>query len=373
MPEPRFATVSIGALTMTDNLVSLAAGKALVLGQDASADNHAITKSQLDTHVATLTNAINAIAGTDTALDTIAEMKTFVDGVTATGAANLVTAVAAETTARGVAVTAATAAAAAALSGVDTSIRTLVSNEVASLTAEDRALRNRLFHHINLQLSPSVYADGAQPTPMPTTVKAVTVLDGHYFRNDGPSSARKKINWYFGAPVNANGVASGASLLEMDFPVRLVSNVSRPFITVYTTKTGSNDAASWYHSKHTYIVNETVNANTNYLFRAVVSGASAVGSLSGFTNLDLVLDPISSTPNNPLEPTDTIYAIAIGTDSGSAAGNVECVIHGLYVHSTNGNVAFHLSNNDVVHKYIGTKLSQLYLSMGQADPMLGIA
>jgi hypothetical protein len=372
MPQ-RFATVSIGALTMTDNLVSLAAGKALVLGQDASADNHAITKSQLDTHVATLTNAINTIAGTDTALDTIAEMKTFVDGVTATGAANLVTALAAETTARGVAVTAATTAAAAALSGVDTSIRMLVSDEVATRTAEDTSLRNRLFHHVNLQMSPSFYGLEAEPTPMPTTVKAVTVLDGQYFKNDGPSSARKKINFFFIAPVNANGVASGASLLEMDFPVRLVSNVSRPFITVYTAKTGSNDAADWYHSKHTYIVNQTVNANSNYLFRAVVSGASAVGSLLGFTNLDLVWDPISSTPNNPLLPTDTILAISIGTDSASAAGNVECVIHGLYLHSTNGNIAYHLSNRDVVSKYIASKVSDLFVSMGQVDPMLGIA
>ena len=372
MSQSRFATVSIGALTMTDNSVSVAAGKPLVLGQDASAANHAITKSQLDTHVATLTSAINTIAGTDTALDTLAELKTFVDGVTTSGAANLLTAVAAETTARGVAVTAATAAAAAALAGVDTSIRTLVTGEVASRVAEDKLLRDRLFHHVNLQMSPATIPDEAPPTPMPTTVKAVTGVDGWYFKNGGPSSSTRKFNWYFGAPVAADGKASAASLEELDIRLRLVNNVSAPFITFYTAKTGSNDAASWYHAKYTYIANQSLTANTNYLFRVLVSGASAVGSLSGFSNVDLTLDSYSSTPNSPLASTDTIFAIAVSSNSSSAAGNVECVIHGLDIHSTNGNIAFHLSNNDVVHKYIGTKLTQLYLSMGQADPMAGI-
>jgi len=369
----RFATVSIGALTMTDTAVTIASGKPLVLGGDASSANHAITKSQLDTVATELRGAITTIAGSDTAFDTLAEMKAFVDGVKTSGAANLLTAVTDETTARGVAVAAATAAASSALAGVDTSIRTLVANEVASRAAADTLLRNRLFHHVNVQMSPATIPDEASPTPMPTTVKAVTGVDGWYFKNGGPSSSTRKFNWYFGAPVNSTGTATGASLEELDIRLRLVNNVSAPFITFYTAKTGSNDAASWYHAKYTYIANQSLTANTNYLFRVLVSGSSAVGSLSGFSNVDLTLDSYSSTPNSTLLATDTILFIAVSSNSSSAAGNVECVIHGLDIHSTNGNVAYHLSNNDVVHKYIGTKLTQLYLSMGQADPMLGIA
>jgi hypothetical protein len=369
----RFATVTIGALTMTDNSVTLAAGKPLVLGQDASADNHAITKSQLDTHVATLTSAINTIAGTDNAFDTLAEMKAFVDGVTATGATDLLTAVQAEVTARGLAVTAATTAAAAALAGVDTSIRTLVTGEVESRAAGDKSLNDRLFHHVNLQLSASIYSDAAEPIVMPTSVKAVTIRDGYYFKNGGPSSGvrNSKFNWYFAAPVAADGKATMASLEELDIPLRLINNVSAPFITVYTAKKGTGDDTTWYNTRHTYICDQTIVANKNYLFRALISGASAVGSSLGHVNVDLVRETYSSSTRMFL-PTDEILFIAIGSNSAAAAGNVECVIHGLDIHSTNGNIAFHLSNKDVVNKYIGTKLSQLYLSMGQPDPMVGL-
>jgi septal ring factor EnvC (AmiA/AmiB activator) len=69
----KFATVTIGALTMTDNLVSVASNKPLILGQDATLPLHATTKSQLDAVAAELRGAISTIAGTDTALDTLAD------------------------------------------------------------------------------------------------------------------------------------------------------------------------------------------------------------------------------------------------------------------------------------------------------------
>ena len=369
----KYQTVAIGALTMTDNAVTIASGKPLVLGGDASAANHAITKSQLDTVATELRTAINTIAGTDTALDTLEDMKKFVDGVTASGATDLLTAVTAETTARGVAVAAAKDAAAAALASADSSLRTLVSNEVATRTAEDTFLRNRLFHHVNLRLSPSLYADAAPPTPMPTAVSAATILDGMYYKNEGPSAPFKKINWYFAAPVDSTGKATAASLREMDFPVRLVNNSSKPFITVYTKPTGSNDDKSWYHSKYTYVANETLAPNSNYLFRALISGESAVGNLSNFTNVDLTMESFTSS-TRPLDPTEEILFISIGTDSSAAAGRVECVIHGLYVQSTNGNVAYHLSNRDVLNKHIGGVLSRVLATLGQEpDVLLGIA
>jgi hypothetical protein len=353
---------------MTDNLVSVAADKPLFLGKNATLPLHATTLAQLDAGATELRGAINTIAGTDTALDTLAEMKLFVDGVSSSGASNLLGAVTAESDARKAAVTAASASAASALASVDSSIRTLVSNEVATRTAEDTFLRNKLFQHIPVQVGPALYADGAQPSPMPTTVRASTLLDGVYYKNAGPAAALKKINFYFGAPVDSTGKATAASLLEMDIPLRLVNNVSNAFITVYTKPTGTGDDKSWYHGRYTYNVTQSLTANTNYLFRALISGASVVGSLSGFTNVNLSIEGFTSS-THPLLPTDEILFISIGTDSSSAAGNVECVIHGLYLHSTNGNVAYQLSNRDVLSKYMADKVNQLFLSMGQEAPM----
>ena len=365
----RFTTVTIGALTTTDLGVAIASGKPLVLGEDASQDNQAVRKSQLDKVKTDLTLAIETIAGTDTALDTITEMKAFVDSVKSTGAADLLTAITGETTARGTAIAAASTAAASALSSVDTAVRLLITNEAATRGADDKVLSDRLFHNVNLGLSASIYADASEPLPMPISVKNVTAHDGWYYKNPGPSSTIKKINWYFAAPVGSSGAATAASLEELDIPLRLVNNVSKPFITVYTALQTSGNASSWYHAKYTYIAKQTVTPNTNYLFRALISGSSAVGSLTGFTALDLELDTFSSTPSNPLLPTDNILFIAVGTDSGSAAGNVECVIHSLNVFSSNGNVAYQLSNADVQSKYIAKQVSQLFVSMHQPDPM----
>lgn len=366
----KFQDITMGCAKITDLAVTIAANKALVLGQAGTEAAHATTKGQLDAVADELRGAINTIAGNDTALDTIIEMKGYVQDWVDSGASALTSAVADEAQAREAAVTAATTAAADALASVNSSIRTLVSDEVATRIAEDTFLRNKLFQHIPIQLTPALYADGAQPSPMPATVKASTQLDGMYYKNAGPDAALKKINFYFGAPVDSTGKATAASLLEMDFPVRIVNAVSNPFITVYTKITGTGDDKSWYHGRYTYNVTQSLTANTNYLFRALISGASAVGSLTGFTNVNLSIENFTSS-THPLLPTDEILFISIGTNSSSAAGNVEFVLHGLYLHSSNGNVAYQLSNRDVVSKYIASKVSDLFVSMGQADPMAG--
>jgi hypothetical protein len=204
---------------------------------------------------------------------------------------------------------------------------------------------------------------------MPSTIKSSTFIDGWYFKNTGPGTPSRKINWYFSAPTDAAGDASGASLLEVALPLRLVSAAKKPWVTVYTKLTGSGDAASWYHARYNYLATSTLTANTNYLFRALISGSTAVGSLSGFSNVDLTIDPTTST-NTPLAATDKILAVVISTDSSAAAGGLECVFHGMEIQSTNGNVAYHLTNNDVVHRHILSKLAEVYRSMGQSDTEL---
>ena len=360
-----FPTVTIGSATITAAGVTMGTGKPLVLGGDATASNQAVTLSQLTAVNTNLQSAINTLAGSDTAIDTLTEMKAFVDGVTATGAANLLTAVTAEATARATAISA--------------EITARSNGDIAEATARDAAdtrLSNNLFKVLPILLTPAVYADASQPHLMPATVRAQLGVDGWYFKNPGSTAptAEKKINWYFAAPTDAStGEATGSSLKEINLPLRVISTGDTPFITVYTKKTGSGDAASWYHARYTYICNTILTANTNYNFRALISGESHVGTFPNYANINLVLDTLTSTPNNPLLSTDNILFISIGTDSSAGpVGKIECVINGCNIISSNGNVHNKLSNTDVLQKYILRKLAEVFVSMGQPDPSAGL-
>ena len=365
----RFQTVTIGVLRMTDSAVTIAADKPLVLGTNGTDSNHAVTKGQLDSVASNLESAINAIAGNDITLDTLAEMKHFVDGVELSGATNLLTAVNTLSASTDTAISLVSSAASSALASVNNALQQSIGDEASARDVADVAITRRLFRDVHVQLSSIVRPDEGWPSPMPSIVKAATEHDGWYFTNGGPGTSNRKINWYFGAPTDATGDASGASLLEVDLPLRLISPAKRPWITVYTKLTGSGDATSWYHARYNYIANSTLAANTNYLFRALISGSTAVGSLSGFSNVDLTIDPSAST-NTPLLATDRILSVVISTDSSAAAGGIQCVFHGMDIQSTNGNVAYHLSNNDVVHRHILLKLAEVYRSMGQSDSEL---
>lgn len=365
----RFQTVTIGALKMSDSAVTIAADRPLVLGTIGIDSNHAVTKAQLDSAVSTLESAISTIAGSDTALDTLNEMKDFVNSVETTGASNLLTAINNLSTTTDSAILDARSAASSALASVLNVLQQSIGDESNARDAADVAITRRLFRDVHVQLSSSVQPDEGRPTPIPSPIRAAILHHGWYFRNTGPGTPSRKINWYFAAPTDATGDASGASLLEVDLPLRLISSAKRPWITVYTKLTGSGDATSWYHARYNYLANSTLAGNTNYLFRALISGSTAVGSLSGFSNVDLTIDPSTST-NTPLLPTDNILSVVISTDSSAAAGGLECVFHGMDIHSTNGNVAYHLSNNDVVHRHILLKLAEVYRSMGQSDSEL---
>ena len=376
MSATAFPTVTIGAATITAAGVTMGAGKVLVLGGDATASNQAVTLSQLTAVNTTLQSAINTIAGTDTAFDTLAEMKTFVDGVTATGAASLLTAVTTEATARTAAISAESTARASAISAEITARTNADNAEATARDAADTRLSNNLFKVLPILLTSAVYADASQPHLMPASVRAQSGVDGWYFKNPGSAAptAEKKINWYFAAPTDpSSGEATGSSLKEINLPVRVISTGDTPFITVYTKPQSSGNAAGWYHARYTYVCKQTLTANTNYNFRALISGESHAGTFPYYTNINLELDPLTSTANNPLLPSDNILFISIGTDSGAGpVGKIECVINGCNILSSNGNVQNKLSNSDVLQKYISGKISQLFVSMGQTDPFIGL-
>ena len=404
----RFPSITAGAVTITDHSLTISSGKQFFLGGDATEANQAVTKSQLDA----LQTQLNLIAGGDEESNTLPELRSILEAAQESGVSNLAESInsvsdrlTAEVTARSDDVSGLEerigeeeSARATAVSDLQTSIsnevtarsndvsglQTSISNEEEARVAAVQALSNKIFRPVMVPLSGLVVPDESQPLPMTVAIKNAAGLDGWYFKNGGSASANgtfevggRKINWYFGAPTDSSGVATGDSLIELDMCVRIINKVSPPFVTVYTKpKVGGigaypKNAASWYNARYTYIVNNTSSLvnNTNYLFRARPNGGSAVGSFAGFTPVDLTLDTFSSTANATLLPTDEILAISIGSDSSSSAGNVEFIQHSLGIYSTNGNTLYLFSNDPIATRYLKHKISDLYVSLGQSAPL----
>jgi hypothetical protein len=186
------------------------------------------------------------------------------------------------------------------------------------------------------------YADGDPPTIMPPAIEAGG-YDGWYYKN---IALGRKINWYIPPGKNATGNSLRIADLRMIFAsIKVINPVSLPFITVYTNPTGLGDAASWYHSRTTYIVWSPVTAG-EYCIWAEVGATSAAPTITGHTNIKLTLDTFSSrgTP----QQTNTILAVAFSSNSSSAAGNVEFILSDIELVRVAGDpVTFVLSNDEL--------------------------
>jgi hypothetical protein len=97
------------------------------------------------------------------------------------------------------------------------------------------------------------FADG-QPG-----VQDPSYRNGWYFKN---ASAEQKINWYFFDGQAENVTLSDFSAYAI---VTFDSVASKPFLAVYTTPTGTGDAAPWYKSRRVYIADSSAVAGVKYL------------------------------------------------------------------------------------------------------------
>ena len=413
-----FANITVGPAFFDASGVTLS--KPLTLSGDATAATHAVTKSQLDAVNARVSEIV-AAAGTD--FDTFVEIKSFMETADANGVTTVMNAVTTEVAARIQAVSDEEAARDAAilvetnariqavsdeeaardaailvetnariqavsdeasargsandaLSGrinsevsarelADGSLSDRINSEAATRLASDTVLSNSVFSQFNVPLQASVYADGFEPIPIPSSIlNAGLPRHGWYFRNVVKGN---KINWYLSPPIDSStGFATAGSLLEVALPVRLISTVSRPFITVYTVKGATGNAGSWYKAKYTYAVESALTANKDYLLRfKFLSTDACVINEPGLTNVDLIK---ATSSLGLIESGDAILALSIGTDSGSSAGNVECVIFGCKMLSTNGNAYHTFSNSDVMNKYLMAKVAEIYATFGQGNP-----
>jgi hypothetical protein len=398
----KFQSIATGAITVTSDSLTISSGKQLVLGGAATEANQATNKQQLDAVKVELENKISMIAGGDPTMDTLAELNTILTAAQLAGVQNLSASI--NTVSTNLTTEASTRASAdsdlqanidseastraSAVSGLqanidseastraaaDSVLQANIESEASTRAAADQELSDKIFKHNIVALSSLVVPDESQPLAMTVAIKNAAGLDGWYYKNGGPSSGEgtaedggRKVNWYLPSPSDASGVATGASLVELNMCLRLINKSSPPFITVYTKLRATGNAASWYHARYTYIVNDTssLENNTNYLFTARIAPGSAVGRFAGFKKVNLTLDTFSSTANATLLPNDEILAITIGSDSSAAAGRVEFIMNSLSVHSTNGNYRHIFSNDPVVIRYLKHKLSDVFVSLGQ--------
>ena len=401
----KFATIKAGAITTTGSLVSIAPGVPFVLGGPSVGPNDAVTKNELDSLQATVNTMLD---GSIDAYNSFKELKTFVDDCKEAGVTSLTEAVAteasdrsdadaAEASAREAAIDAEASAreagdAAEALARSDADAAEALARsagdaaEASARSAGDAAealarsnadnmLKENIFKHIIVPLSTAVVPDESSPMVMPKATLNICSMDGWYFRNHGPTSASRKINWYLQSPLNSNGVATYQSLLEVGILVKLLSRQSLPFLTIYTKLKASGNSASWYNAKHTYICDNSVltdvPVNERNFLLAVGVNKTSVGQFSGFRKVELNKDEYSS--RGSILPDDEILAMSIGSDSSAAAGNVDFVLHSLICLSTNGNYSHLFSNNDVLQHFLLNKMDDVYASLEQTLPSSEIA
>jgi hypothetical protein len=186
----------------------------------------------------------------------------------------------------------------------------------------------------NASVASSVYADGSPPVPIPLLRYG---YQGWYYTNSdawvNPApSVRNKINWYL-LPNSATTTVGDLRYIRLNLHV--FSRVSTPFLTVYTTATGTGDAGGWYKSKRVYVVANAAAAalsnNTNYCFYMNWNGYSVAPFTVAHNNVALSLTTVSSGAVGAFGSGEVLFAYSIGTDSGSARGNVEFILSSVVV------------------------------------------
>ena len=353
---PRFPQVTIGALMMTDTVLTVKTGVPFKLGGNGIGPFDAINKSQLDA----VQLAVDALAGSDISYDTLAELKKFIDIQTSLGVTNLTTAITNEAADRSAGDVAEAAARDVA-----------IAVEAAARSAGDVALSNNVFISLPVKLNAITAGGESEPMAMPESVKIKAVYDGWHFKNKGPGvPTARKINWYLNSAPDITGIVKYDSVKELSLMVSLLSRGSMPFLTIYTKpKPEGGNAASWYHAKHTYIAYdrpELIGApetQNKFLFRVALNGNHPVSNIPGFTTVDLVKEGFTSSGN--MSNNDEILALSIGTDSSASAGNVNLVIHRFHTLSTNGNLCYTFSDNEPLSKLQKSKLDLILASMDQ--------
>ena len=204
-----------------------------------------------------------------------------------------------------------------------------------SMVSSIRNMQIKATNVINQYISAAIYADGRPPAAPTTTIaQTYAYTPSWYFKNSFASN--NKINWYIGATPNMI-VSDILGLYVSFFNSNMISNDDCPFVTVYTSPTGSGDyAPGFYHSAMTYVFSQSVTpvVNTRYCMFANITSCPTPDHY-GSTLVAME----TSTVNNPrgdYQPTQSVAFLAIGTNSASAQNSVEFAISKIGIMQSTG-------------------------------------
>ena len=203
--------------------------------------------------------------------------------------------------------------------------------------------------------------------------------DGWYFKN---LVKGKKINWY--APAHIGMKNRDISGLVIDNWV--INTVSAVFLTIYTkrdvTKTYLTTelpvgGSSWYKCKKTFIVDRSKGAlvaGPSSFTVNLDSNAPILEASYAHKKVDMVMEEFTSLRKNAAGELvdlvdDEILAFSIGSDSGSAAGNVETIVKALKIQQSSGVNSFVFENADVLAEHMNKKTIALYKAFFGKDIM----
>lgn len=163
----------------------------------------------------------------------------------------------------------------------------------------------------------AVYADGAQGLEEPNGAE-----DGWYFKND---EAGKKINWYFLGNENAGYQITKATLQGGYVRIRLLQELGTdsPFFSLYTTPKGDGYDRFWFRSRYSYIGDFTGIAVGQEVIAYWGEDPSVHPEL---TRVTLTQDSFGSLiSEHPDVSNDTIYTMALGTNSAATTDSIEFI------------------------------------------------
>ena len=207
----------------------------------------------------------------------------------------------------------------------------------------------------------SVYADSSRlPQPDPNGI------GGWYFKN---VAAGQKINWYpYNATLIPNGSPEVGALTGAWAVVNFYTQTSNFIFAVYSKRTGSGDAGSWYKSR--WIRSTTVGsipapAVPGQPVRMLVYWGQNPSVHPNLPRLQIA-DTLSSNSNGTRSLTEELQTYSWGTNSASAVGREEFTIEQVG-HTLAGGVF----SRSLVH--VGATLAELALKADTATVNAALA
>ena len=237
-----------------------------------------------------------------------------------------------------------------------TTLTNSLNAEISRATLVEANLKKKIEFQTDVLPVPSVYADGDQPSPIPSAIKSnalFTGVDGWYYTN---SNAGRKGNWY----VPTVSSLKVSDIENLTFDATLFSTASPPYIQFYTQKTATGNAGSWYKARVGYSVADVSRLSTykDYQFYTMKPNDTP---LPGKIQYALSLDDIGTVGTT--SPDDLILAIVIATNSAAPVNAVQFVLDKVRVHTSNGVFAYNYSSFTTEINAVSSSLSSTNTSL----------